>query len=125
MTQDSSSSLLKTTEVKGHKKRSDPDVTIACDGEKKLEAHKNKMSLEEQVKTLQKHMGALFKTVKDLKSNVESLDKKLEAKETAEIKEIIEAQRIVDEVIVANSDAIKRLDREIRNMTDANTDDTK
>ena len=63
--------------------------------------------------------------MKYLKSNVESLDKKLEAKETAEIKEIIEAQRIVDEVIVANSDAIKRLDREIRNMTDANTDDTK
>ena len=32
---------------------------------------------------------------------------------------------MVDKVIVANSDAIKRLDREIRNMTKAKTDDTK
>ena len=49
--------------------------------------------------------------MKVLKSNVESLNKKLEAKETYEIQEIPEAQIIVDEVIVATSDAIKRLDR--------------
>ena len=60
------------------------------------------MTLEEQVKTFQKHMGPLFKTVQGLKCNVEALDKKLQTKENDEIRESIEAQRIVDEVIFAN-----------------------
>ena len=39
------------------------------------------MTLEERVKTFQKHMGPLFKTVQDLTCNVEALDKKLQTKE--------------------------------------------
>ena len=37
------------------------------------------------------------------------MEKKTETKEDAEIKEIINTQIIVDEIIVANSDAIKNL----------------
>ena len=39
--------------------------------------------------------------------------------EVDEIKEILEAQTVIEEVIVANSDAISRIDREIKEITDA------
>ena len=39
-----------------------------------------------------------------------------EAEENKEIKEIINAQAIIDEILVANSDAIKRIDKEIESM---------
>ena len=51
---------------------------------------------------------------KDLKVTVERLEKKIEPKD--EIKEILEAQEDIDEIIVANSDAIKRIDTEIEEM---------
>ena len=73
----------------------------------------SKISLEEEVKTLQKHMGAIMRTVKDLKATVEAMGGKMLTKENEEIKEIMEAQRVVEEVIVANSDALKRIDREM------------
>ena len=73
-----------------------------------------KESLEEQVKTLQKHVGLIFRTLTDLKSSVEAMEKKAPVEETNEIKEIIEAQRVVEEVIVANADAIKRIDKEMK-----------
>ena len=63
-----------------------------------------KSSLAEEVKTLQKHMGAIMRTVKDLKATVEALGEKMLTKEYYEFKE---AQRVVEEVIVANSDALK------------------
>ena len=66
-------SLLKTTELIGQTK-SNPanksdllDVTLACEGGQKLKAHKIKMAqgtIEEQVKTLQKLMGAILVTVR-------------------------------------------------------------
>ena len=59
-------------------------------------------------------MGAIFRTVKDLKSSVEALGKKRTQGENDEVKEIIEAQRVIDEVIVANADAIKRIDKELK-----------
>ena len=92
------------------------DVTLACE---KLKAHNqiNKMvkeTWEEQVKTLQKHMGAIFRTLKDLKSSVEVLEKKTPPDDNNEIKEIIETQKVIDEIIVANADAIKRIDKELK-----------
>ena len=74
------------------------------------------MSVEEQVNELKMHMGGIVKMVKDLKTHVEKLEKKLEIKETKEIKEIIDMQKVVDEVLVANSDAIKRIDKEIEEL---------
>ena len=125
--------LLKTTELKGQTK-SDPanksdllDVTLACDGGQLLKAHKNKMAqstLEEQVKRLQKHMGAILVRVRDLKASVDALKKKDTTKENKEIKEIMDAQIIVDKVIGANKDAIKRIDEEIKQIVD-NMLDTK
>ena len=73
-----------------------------------------KKDLEEEVKALQRSMGVIVKIVKDLKSSVDVIEKKLEIKE---LNEIIEAQKVIDEVLVANSDAIKRIDQEIIQIT--------
>ena len=87
--------------------------------------HKHKMaqgSLEEQVKTLQKHMGAILVTVRDLKASVDALKRKDTTKENKEIKEIMDAQIIVDKVIGANKDAIKRIDEQIKQIVDNKLD---
>ena len=69
-----------------------------------------RLSLEEQVKALQSHFGAVVNTVKHLKTSVDNLKSIVENKE---VQEILETQRIVEEVIVANSDAIHRIKSEI------------
>lgn len=74
-----------------------------------------KVTLEDEVKTLQKHMGLIMKTVKDLKGTVEASEKK--TKDNEEIKEIIKTQKVIEEVLAANSAAIKRIDREIVEIT--------
>ena len=60
-------------------------------------------TLENQIQTLQKHFGAIISTVKDLKSNVEELKKMFAEVNIDEVQERIETQRIIDEVVVANS----------------------
>ena len=79
----------------------------------------SKLSLEEEIKTLQKHMGAVLATIKDLKQTVEALGKRVSKNENEEIKEIIETQRVIDEVIVANSDSIKRIMKEMEEIHEA------
>ena len=44
------------------------------------------------------------------------MERKVDEKENKEIKEILNAQAIIDEILVANSDAIKRIDKEIQNI---------
>ena len=74
---------------------------------------------------LQKHFGGIVKMVKDLKITVESIEKKISLKENEEIREILETQRVIDEVIVANSDAIKRIDKEIEKLSKKETKERK
>ena len=77
-----------------------------------------KIALEDQMKELEKQFWGIVKLVKILKSNLESLEKKISNQENDEIREIIETQKVIDEVIVANSDAIRRMDKEIKDITD-------
>ena len=58
-------------------------------------------------------MGTVVKMMQNLKCSVEVLEKKMDIKENQEIKEIIDAQSVIDEILVANSDAIRRIDKEI------------
>ena len=46
--------------------------------------------------------------------SVEVLEKKTPPDDNHEIKEIIETQKVIDEIIVANADAIKRIDKELK-----------
>ena len=74
-------------------------------------------ALENQVKTMQRQMGGIAKLVKDLKGTVENLEKKVSQRENNEIQEIVDAQQMLDEIIVANSDAIKRIEKEMREIS--------
>ena len=75
------------------------------------------VSLEEQFKTLQGHFGRIVATVKHLKSSVDTLTLKCEAKsQSKEVSEMLETQKIVEEVTVANSDSINKLKTELTKM---------
>ena len=76
-----------------------------------------KDSLEQQVKALQRQMGGLAKLFKDLKATVDNLEKKNQVSENREIQEIIDTQRVIDEIIVANSDCIKRMEKELKDIS--------
>ena len=56
-------------------------VTLALTDEKLLKAHKHKMSgklsIEEEVKNVHKHMGTVVKMMQNLKCSVEMLEKKI------------------------------------------------
>ena len=77
-----------------------------------------KETIEEQVKTLQRQFGGVVKLVKDLKLAVEALHKK---DKVDEIQEILDAQTVIDEIIVANSDSIKNIDKEIKELINNKT----
>ena len=47
---------------------------------------------------------------------VETLERKIGQTRNKEIEEIIDAQKVIDEIIVANSDYIKRIDKEIQQL---------
>ena len=57
---------------------------------------------------LKKHFGGVLATVKHLKCSVEELKKRVLNKEKEEIQEIIDTQKVIDEVMVEISDAIKK-----------------
>ena len=78
-------------------------------------------AVEGEVQVLQKHMGGIVQMLKELKSTVEVLGKKNTKEECDEIQEILDAQKVIDEVIVANADAIKRINKEIKELTDKYT----
>ena len=79
--------------------------------------------MEKEMKTMQRHMGGLVKTVLDLKSKIEELENKtvldLKSKieeldnkiaEKDEIKSIREKQIIIVKAIAANSAAISKIE---------------
>ena len=66
-------------------------------------------SLADQVKTLQRQMGLFGKAFKDLSEKVKRLEVKTINDDEKEIKEIIETQKVIDEIIVSNADAIQNL----------------
>ena len=78
-----------------------------------------KNSLEQQMKALKRQMGGIAKLAKELKTTVENIEQKSQVKksENDEIQEIIDTQKVIDEIIVANSDCIRRMEKEIKAMT--------
>ena len=76
-----------------------------------------KLSLENEVKALKKHFGGFVATLKALKEAVEALQKNTPAKENDEIKEILKRQKVVEDGIASNADALSRIDREIDELS--------
>ena len=65
------------------------------------------------MKTLQKHFAQIVMTVKHLKAGVDDLQEKFEVDVRREVQEIVEIQKVMDEVVVTNSDAIQLIKKEI------------
>ena len=91
------------------------EVSLACGGGQQLKARKNKMaqgSLENKWKLFINIWGAILVTVRDFKANVDNaLENKDTIKGNKEIKEMMDAQIIVDKVIGAKRNAIIRLNK--------------
>ena len=83
----------------------------------------NEKAMELEIKTLQKHMGGLVKTVLDLKSKVEALEKKPGEYLLDEVEKILERQRINDKAIAANNDAILKIDKEMHALSKTKQND--
>ena len=70
-------------------------------------------SIEGKIETLQRHFGGIVSTVKDLKANLEALRKSFEQVQSSEVQEMVETQRVLEEIVVANSDSVKQIKSEI------------
>ena len=78
----------------------------------------DKNSIEFQVKNLEKGMGTIVKAFKDLKASVKALEDKIDNAQNEEVREILRNQKVLQDIISANSDAIKRIDIEIAKHKD-------
>ena len=73
----------------------------------------NKIPLELQVEELKKSMGTIVKALKDIQARVKVLEEKTTESPGDDIKELVNSQKVLKQIIEANSGAIKRLDAEI------------
>ena len=73
----------------------------------------SKILLEEEVKNMKKHFGGLISLVKDLKAKVEKM---MEKNEKQEIQDILEKQKVLEELLAANAKSIKQIEDEMREM---------
>ena len=69
--------------------------------------------MEEEIKTLQGHMAGLVKTILQLKSKVDLLEKGVEDIGNEGVMEILKKQKAIETAIEANSAAISKIDKEI------------
>ena len=69
---------------------------------------------KEEMKTLQRHVGGLVKTILDLKAKVEKLEEKAKKDKNDEVEKIMEKQIVIDKAIVDNSAAITKIDKELQ-----------
>ena len=70
----------------------------------------NMLKMEQEIKSLQKHMAGLVRTILDLKSEVEALKKKDEDIKKDDMESLLERQKTVDKAIAANSAPIIKID---------------
>jgi hypothetical protein len=80
----------------------------------------DKKSLEVKVNALQRDMATIVKVVKELGASVKKLETNAGKDEKGEIEDILENQKMVDKIIVENSEAIERLEREISRLESQN-----
>ena len=76
----------------------------------------DKTPLELQVLGLEKNMVTVVKAIKELRSTVKELENKLDQPESKEIQEINDIQKLVENAIEENAEAIKRVNNEIFNL---------
>ena len=77
--------------------------------------------LQEEVNTMKRHFGGLISLVKDLKVKVEKMEKNFEPIGKKGIKEIVEKQSALDKLFEENSNSIKQIEKQIKEMESENT----
>ena len=73
-------------------------------------------TLQEQVKLLQNYIGGFAKLLKDIQSRVKSLEEKQQDPKDDKLMEIMESKKEIDHTLLANSEAVKRIDKEIKGI---------
>jgi uncharacterized protein YlxW (UPF0749 family) len=71
----------------------------------------DKTPLEMQVKKLENSLVNIAKAFKDLQSSVKALEEKSNKSHEEDIKILMNGQQTLDEIIKANSEAMKRIDK--------------
>jgi chromosome segregation ATPase len=70
------------------------------------------LDINDQVKTLQRHMGGIVQLLKELQSRVKSLEgRNSDSKNNGS-----EEHQVIQKTIEANADAVKKLDKEIKGL---------
>ena len=70
-------------------------------------------TLEERVHTLEKSMGTVVKALKEIKTEIKQLVDNGNKQQSEEIEEILVEQKVLNEIINRNVEAIERIDIEI------------
>ena len=73
-------------------------------------------ALEERVHTLEKSMGTVVKALKEIKTEIKQLVDNGHKQHSDEIEEILEKQKVINEIMSKNVKAIERIDIEIVRM---------
>ena len=89
-----------------------------------MDKKSKKATMEEEIKTLQRHVGGLVKNILNLQSKVEDMEKKIEDKFVSEVNAILVKQRDLDKTIAANAAAILENDKEIMNSNKVKTNES-
>ena len=73
----------------------------------------DKNSIELQIKALEKSFVTIVKAVKEIKAGMTKLEEKVNKNDSDKMEELTISQKNLDDLIVANANAIKRIDDEI------------
>ena len=112
--------LLKTIGAEGHPRKTSKE-NLKTKKESKMKTISDqkivdKTPLDLQVKSLETSMCTLIKAFKELRSIVKILEDKVNQPENKEIQNIMESQKILDIAMKENSDAIEKINSEIRDL---------
>ena len=76
----------------------------------------DKVAMELKIKGLEKSMGTMVKMFKEFKASMDALEKKVNKNHEEEIQELVKTQKMLNDLVVTNSEAIKRIDVEIEGL---------
>ena len=76
----------------------------------------DKVEMELKIKSLEKSMRTMVKALKELKASMDTLAIKVNKNQEEEILELIKTQKMLNDSVVTNSEAIKRIDIEIQRL---------
>ena len=94
--------------------------------EKMIDKKVIRFNLKKKMNLLENKFELLINQIKGINKRISTIEEEMEHNNNSkEVKEIIKLQSIMDEIIVANSDAIKIIKSEVKNIKQNKNDDEK